>query len=93
MRKENKKQIRERGQQPFDFEKRVGRNLKTALDRFKEVLVMPEKTPEEIERKQNAHANLMESPEIYDLHVIADIQVAQVLYSQDKRKHKQNHNR
>lgn len=76
-RKRNKEEINNRKQQTFDFEKTVGKNLKTAIEHFNDVLAMPESTSEEITAKQKAYQKLQQSPELYDLNIIADIRTAQ----------------
>lgn len=83
-RKLNKKEIKGRDQRSFDFEKSVGRNLKTALERLNKVFAMPEHTPEEIAAKQKAYNELQDSRELRDLGIIADIQVAQFFIPKTK---------
>ncbi|MFC1533650.1 Eco57I restriction-modification methylase domain-containing protein [Thermodesulfobacteriota bacterium] len=84
LRKRNKEEINNRKQQTFDFEKCVGNNLKTAIKHFNDVLDMPERTPEEISTKQKAYQKLQQSPELYDLNVIADIRTAQFFIPKTK---------
>jgi hypothetical protein len=83
-RKGNKEEINGRDQRSFDFEKSVGRNLKTALERLNKVLAMLEHTPEKIAAKQKAYHEFQDSRELRDLGIIADIQVAQFFIPKTK---------
>lgn len=77
--KRNKKEVKNRtsGYRIFNFEKSLGRNLQTALQKFNNVTSMPEETPTQIEAKAEAYKALQDDLAIHDLRAVANIQVAQ----------------
>lgn len=76
-RKVNKEQRQNRKQLTFNFEEKVGRNIEKSLKKLNEIVGMPEQTPEQIEKKQDAYQKFQRSKELWDLKLIADILVAQ----------------
>ena len=77
LRKQNKDEIKDREQKKIGLDQKVGQNLSAALKHFGKILAMPERTPQEIAAKQEAYERFQDSRELYNLKILADIQVAQ----------------
>ncbi|PWJ42227.1 Eco57I restriction-modification methylase domain-containing protein [Sediminitomix flava] len=73
----NKQQRKNRGQlQTFDVSK-TSIPLKEVLEKHKEIVAMPESTPEEIQAKEQAYYAFAESEHARKIQILADLQIAQ----------------
>jgi len=82
LRKQNKAE--RAGMLKFDFEESVGGKIKDIMVDFKGFSDLPERTPEEIEKKKKAYMRLTSGEGWNRLKILADIQIAQFFIPKDK---------